>query len=159
MLYECSGIFVIFNLWDLGLVWLLVLFGFEVLISISVGFVFLCGLFDYGVGCDIIFVYVVDFVVVMDVLMVVDLENGFGDMLEIVVEMICLVGVIGIVGGLIEDVMGCVDVFIYLLEVLVECICVVVEVVCLLLFLFMFIVCVENYLYGCDDLVDMICCL
>lgn len=108
------------------------------------------------IDCDVMFDYIVDFVVVGGLLVSVDFENGFGDVFGMVVEMIWLVVEVGVVGGLIEDVIGCVDMLIYVCDVLVECIVVVVDVVCVLLFLFMLIVCCENYLYGCCDFDDMI---
>lgn len=72
---------------------------------------------------------------------------------------ICLVVEVGLVGGFIEDVSGCVGQFIYEFFVVLEWVVVVVEVVCVLLFLFIFCVCVENFLYGCEDFDDILWCL
>lgn len=39
----CFGVFIILNLWDVGIVCLFVMVGFEVFVMISVGYVFLKG--------------------------------------------------------------------------------------------------------------------
>lgn len=157
VLYDGLGVFVMFNLWDVGLVWLLVSFGFDVLVMISVGLVFFKGCCDGVMMCDQILINVVQIVVVMDLLVLVDFENGFGILFEVCVQIVWLVCDIGLVGGLIEDVMGDFDVLIYDLLLVVECVQVVVEVVDGLLFLLM--VWVENFLWDWFDLDDMICWL
>lgn len=74
---------VLFNFWDVGLVKMFVSFGFDVFVIISVGLVFFLGWCDVeGVVSWIeVLENVWVIVVVIDLLVVVDLENGYGDVL------------------------------------------------------------------------------
>lgn len=94
-----------FNFFDIGLVCILDGMWFDVMVMFSVGFVWIWGVCDVEglVSCDDVFGYVVDIIMVILLLVNGDLENGFGDSLDVVVEMFKGVIEVGLVGCLIED--------------------------------------------------------
>lgn len=153
VLYEGNEMFLIFGFWDVGLVKVFEIFGFFVFVIMSGGFVYFFGKLDGDVILDEKVVYCRVLIEVMDILLIVDFENGYGDLFEVVVEMIMCIVLVGVVGGLIEDWDG---EDIYVFDYVVECMEVVVEVVCVLDFFFVLIGCCENFLCGKGDFDVMI---
>jgi len=155
-LHERTGAFVIPNPWDLGSARLLEGMGFEALTTTSAGYAFSLGKRDGAVGRDAMMAHVASLAPSTNLPLSVDLENGFGDAPEFVVETIRMAAEAGAVGGSIEDATGRTDEPIYDVGLAVERILAAVEATRGLPFAFTLTARCENYLHERPDLADTI---
>jgi 2-methylisocitrate lyase-like PEP mutase family enzyme len=155
-MHERESAFIIPNPWDVGSARMLASLGFEALASTSAGYAFSIGKLDNKVGRDAMLRHVAELVAGTDLPVSADLENGFGDAPEAVVETFTGAAKAGLVGGSIEDSTGRADAPLYDLSLAVERVRAAVETVRALPFTFTLTARAENYLVGRQDLGDTI---
>lgn len=155
-LHERESAFIIPNPWDIGTARLLAILGFEALATTSAGYAFSVGQRDNTIGRDKMMAHVSEIVSATDLPVSADLENGFGDDPETVVETIRLAAATGLAGGSIEDSTNRPGDPIYQHELAVERVRAAAEVVRSLPSPFMLTARAENYLVGRPDLKDTI---
>lgn len=156
VLHESERAFIIPNPWDVGTARLPAHVGFEAQATTSAGYAFSVGQRDNTIGRDEMMAHVSAIASATDLPVSADLENGYGDASEIVVETIRLAAATGLVGGSIEDATGRPDHPIYEKEHAVERIHAAAEVVLTLPFAFTLTGRPENYLHARPDLRDTI---
>jgi 2-methylisocitrate lyase-like PEP mutase family enzyme len=154
--HERESAFIIPNPWDVGTARLLAYLGFEALATTSAGYAFSVGQRDNTIGRDQMIQHVGAIVAATDLPVSADLENGFGDDPETVVETIRLAAAAGLVGGSIEDATNCPDDPIYDHQLAVERVRAAAEAAHALAFPFTLTARAENYLVGRRDLNDTI---
>lgn len=155
-LHERDAAFIIPNPWDIGTARLLAHLGFEALATTSMGFAFSAGQLDNTVGRPAMMAHVSAIASATHLPVSADLENGFGDSPETVVETIVLAARAGVVGGSIEDATGNPDQPIYELEHAAERIRAAAAAARALPFPFTLTARAENFLHGRPDLEDTI---
>lgn len=155
-LHERNGAFIIPNPWNIGTARLLAHLGFEALATTSMGYALSIGQRDGTLNREQTLEYAAAIVSATDLPVSADLENGFGDVPEVVAETFRRAAAVGLVGGSVEDATGRADDPIYELEHAVERVLAAVEVVRSLPFPFMLTARAENYLHGRPDLKDTI---
>ena len=155
-LHQRTHAFIIPNPWDIGTARLLALLGFEALATTSAGYAFSLGQQDNTIERDQMLTHASALAAATDLPVSGDLENGFGDTLEIVAETIKFAAAAGLVGGSIEDATGRPDHPIYRKQHAVERIRAAVEAARSLPFTFTLTARAENYLVGRPDLADTI---
>lgn len=155
-LHARDGAFIIPNPWDVGTARLLAHLGFEALATTSMGYAFSAGQRDNTIDRERMMQHVAEIAAATDLPVSADLENGFGDSPEVVVETIKLTAGAGAVGGSIEDATGRTDDPIYELEHAVERVRAAVQAARALPFAFTLTARAENYLHGRPDLKDTI---
>lgn len=155
-LHEREGAFIIPNPWDTGTARILAHLGFEALATTSAGYAFSIGKRDNQVGRDAMLAHVSDIVSATGLPVSADLENGFGDDPETVVETFRRAAATGLAGGSIEDSTGRPESPVYDLGLAVERVRAAVEAVRSLPFPFTVTARSENYLVGRPDLADTI---
>lgn len=155
-LHEREGAFIIPNPWDVGTARLLSVVGFQALATTSAGYAFSRGRRDCTVGRDDMLRHVAEIVSATDLPVSADLENGFGDDPETVVETFRAAAATGLVGGSIEDATARATDPIYEHELAIERVRAAVETVRSLPFPFTLTARAENYLVGRLDLKDTI---
>jgi 2-methylisocitrate lyase-like PEP mutase family enzyme len=156
VLHERESAFIIPNPWDVGTARLLAYLGFEALATTSAGYAFSVGQRDNTIGRDQMIQHVGAIVAATDLPVSADLENGFGDDPETVVETIRLAAAAGLVGGSIEDATNRPDDPIYDHQLAVERVRAAAETAHALAFPFTLTARAENYLVGRRDLNDTI---
>jgi 2-methylisocitrate lyase-like PEP mutase family enzyme len=157
-LHEGPGAFLIPNPWDAGTARMLSALGYEALATTSAGLAFSLGRRD-GEGLvtrEEVLAHVRAIVAASDLPVSADLENGFGDAPERVVETIRLAAEAGLVGGSIEDATGDAQRPIYDPGLAVERVRAAVEAAGALPFPFTLTARAENFLHGRTDLDDTI---
>src|SRR5438094_9976553 len=105
-LHERDRAFIIPNPWDVGTARLLAHLGFEALATTSMGYAFSAGQRDCTIGRDQMMIHVAAMASATDLPVSADLENGYGDSPETVIETIKLAAAAGVVGGSIDDTSG-----------------------------------------------------
>lgn len=155
-LHEHNTAFIIPNPWDPGSARLLEHLGFEAVATTSMGYAFSIGRRDNTLSRDQTLKNAADIASATNLPVSADLENGFGDLPEVVAETIRLAAETGIVGGSIEDATGNASAPIYDLELAVERVKAAVEAVRALPFAFTLTARAENYLHGRPNLSDTI---
>ncbi len=155
-LHQRDGAFVIPNPWDVGTARLLAHMGFEALATTSMGYAFSLGQRDYTIDRQKTMTYASAIASATNLPVSADLENGFGDLPEIVAETIRLAAAAGVVGGSIEDTTGRPDHPIYEIEHATERVRAAVAAARALPFPFTLTARAENYLHGRPDLRDTI---
>lgn len=155
-LHQRDGAFVIPNPWDVGTARLLAHMGFEALATTSMGYAFSLGQRDYTIDRQKTMTYASAIASATNLPVSADLENGFGDLPEIVAETIRLAAGAGVVGGSIEDTTGRPDHPIYEIEHATERVRAAVAAARALPFPFTLTARAENYLHGRPDLRDTI---
>ena len=155
-LHERDSAFIIPNPWDVGTARLLAHLGFEALATTSMGYAFSAGQRDGTIGRDPMMIHVSAIASATDLPVSADLENGYGDGPETVMETIKLAAAAGVVGGSIEDATGRPDQPIYDREHAAERIRAAAAVARALPFAFTLTARAENYLHGRPDLRDTI---
>src|SRR5439155_17952376 len=105
-LHERDRAFIIPNPWDVGTARLLAHLGFEALATTSMGYAFSAGQRDGTIGRDRMMIHVSAMAAATDLPVSADLENGYGDSPEAVMETIKLAAAAGVVGGSIEEATG-----------------------------------------------------
>lgn len=155
-LHQREGAFIIPNPWDTGTARLLAQLGFEALATTSAGYAFSSGQPDNTIGRDRMMAHVAEIVSATGLPVSADLENGFGDDPETVVETIRLAAATGLAGASIEDMSGQPGHSIYEHAHAVERVRAAAEVVRGLPFPFTLTARAENYLAGRTDLADTI---
>ena len=155
-LHQRAYAFIIPNPWDQGTARILAQLGFEALASTSAGYAFSLGLPDNKVGRDRMIAHVATIAGATDLPVSADLENGFGDDAETVVETIRRAAAAGIVGGSIEDSTGRADAPLYAREHAADRIRAAAEAAHSLEFPFTLTARAENFLVGRPDLADTI---
>jgi 2-methylisocitrate lyase-like PEP mutase family enzyme len=155
-LHERAGAFLIPNPWDAGTARLLEHLGFEALATTSMGYAFSMGRRDNTLDRDETLQNAAAIASATPLPVSADLENGFGDLPEVVAETIKLAAETGIVGGSIEDATGKADDPIYDLELAIERVEAAVQAVRALPFTFTLTARAENYLHGRPNLRDTI---
>ena len=155
-LHQRPHAFIIPNPWERGTARLLAHLGFEALATTSMGFAFSAGRPDNTVGREDTMAHIAEIAQATDLPLSADLENGFEDSPDGVVETIALAATAGAVGGSIEDATGRADDPIYCKEHAAERIRAAAEAARALPFAFMLTARAENYLHGRPDLADTI---
>ena len=155
-LHQQDHAFIIPNPWDVGTARLLASLGFEALASTSAGYAFSTGRRDGVVGRDQMMLHLAELASATDLPVSADLENGFGDDPQAVVQTIQRAAAAGVVGGSIEDATNRPDDPIYPQALAVERIRAAVEAARALPFSFTLTARAENYLHGRADLKDTI---
>jgi 2-methylisocitrate lyase-like PEP mutase family enzyme len=155
-LHERDGAFIIPNPFDAGTARLLAYLGFEALATTSAGYAFTLGQRDNTVGREQMMVHAAAIVAATPLPVSADLENGFGDDPETVVETIRLAAAAGLAGCSIEDSTGRAGDPIYEHAHAVERIRAAAEVAHALPFPFTLTGRAENFLVGRADLHDTI---
>jgi 2-methylisocitrate lyase-like PEP mutase family enzyme len=155
-LHERDRAFIIPNPWDAGTARLLAHLGFEALATTSMGFAFSTGRPDNTVDRDDSILHIADMARATDLPVSADLENGFDDSPDGVVETIVLAATAGAVGGSIEDATGRADDPLYSKEQAAERIRAATEAARALPFVFTLTGRAENYLHRRPDLADTI---
>jgi len=153
-LHEGPGAFLIPNPWDAGTARVLSALGYEALATTSAGLAFSLGRRD-GEGLvtrEEVLAHVRAIVAASNLPVSADLENGFGDAPEKVLETIRLAGEAGVVGGSIEDATGDARRPIYDQGHAVERVRAAVEAARALPFPFTLTARAENFLHGGADL-------
>src|SRR5207249_6862268 len=130
--------------------------GFEALATTSMGYAFSAGQRDCTIGRDRMMMHVSAMAAATDLPVSADLENGYGDGPETVMETIKLASAAGVVGGSIEDATGRPDQPIYDREHAAKRIRAAAAVARALPFAFTLTARAENYLHGLPDLRDTI---
>jgi 2-methylisocitrate lyase-like PEP mutase family enzyme len=156
VLHERESAFIIPNPWDVGTARLLAYLGFEALATTSAGYAFSVGQRDNTIGRDQMIQHVGAIVAATDLPVSADLENGFADDPETVVETIRLAAAAGLVGGSIEDATNRPEDPIYDHQLAVERVRAAAEAAHALAFPFTLTARAENYLVGRRDLNDTI---
>lgn len=155
-LHHGPDAFIIPNPWDRGTARLLAHLGFKALATTSMGYAFSIGQRDNTLSRDQTFANAADLASATDLPVSADLENGFGDLPDMVAETIVLTAATGIVGGSIEDASGNQDAPIYDIGLAVERIQAAVAAARSLPYKFTLTARAENYLHGRPDLDDTI---
>jgi 2-methylisocitrate lyase-like PEP mutase family enzyme len=158
-LHHRDTAFIIPNPWDAGSARLLAATGFEALASTSVGYAFSVGRQDHGISREEMIGHVKSLVEATDLPVSADLENGFGDDVESVVDTIRMAAAAGLAGCSIEDSTNgskATSAPIYEFDHAVDRIRAAVDVVRSLPFPFTLTARAENYLHGRKDLRDTI---
>jgi 2-methylisocitrate lyase-like PEP mutase family enzyme len=155
-LHERDSAFIIPNPWDVGTARILAHLGFEALATTSMGYAFSLGRRDNTLDRRETIAYASAIVSATDLPVSADLENGFGDAPEVVVETINLAAAAGVVGGSIEDATGRADHPIYEMEHAVDRVQAAVTAARALPFSFTLTARAENYLHCRKDLKDTI---
>jgi len=157
-LHEEPGTFVIPNPWDAGSAKLLGHLGFRALATTSAGLAFALGRPDgaKAVSRDETLANAEAIVEASSLPVSADLEGGFGDAPEMCAETIRLAGLVGLVGGSIEDATGRDDDSIYEIRAASARIEAAAEAARSLGYPFMLTGRAENYLHGRADLADTI---
>ncbi len=153
-LHHQNSAFIIPNPWDIGTARLLAHLGFEALATTSAGYAFSVGKQDNTIGRDEMMKHVTEIVSATDLPVSADLENGFGDDVDTVVETIRMAVSAGLAGASIEDMTS--HHTIYELEHAADRIRAASSVVKKLPFTFTLTARAENYLVGHPDLNDTI---
>ena len=105
-LHYRDAAFIIPNPFDIGTVRLLAHLGFSALATTSAGYAFSLGRRDNTVSRDEMMAHVAAIASATELPVSGDLENGFGDSVDIVAQTIRLAAAAGLVGGSIEDSTG-----------------------------------------------------
>src|SRR5271154_7326372 len=155
-LHERNSAFIIPNPWDVGTARILAHLGFEALATTSMGYAFPLGRRDNTLDRRETIAHASAMASATDLPVSADLENGFGDAPEVVVETINLAAAAGVVGGSIEDATGRADHPIYEMEHAVDRVQAAVTAARALPFSFTLTARAENYLHGRKDLKDTI---
>ena len=155
-LHQRPHAFIIPNPWDAGTARLLAHLEFEALATTSMGFAFSTGRPDNTVGREDTMTHIAEIAAATDLPVSADLENGFDDSPDGVVETIVLAATAGAVGGSIEDSTGRADHPVYRKEHAAERIRAAAEAARALPFVFTLTGRAENYLHGRPDLTDTI---
>jgi 2-methylisocitrate lyase-like PEP mutase family enzyme len=155
-LHERQGAFIIPNPWNVGTARLLAYLGFEALATTSAGYAFSVGQRDNTIGRDRMLRHVAEIAAATDLPVSADLENGFGDSPETVVETIRLAAATGLAGGSIEDSTQRPENPLYEFQHAVERVRAAAEVAHAPPFAFTLTARAENYLVGRPDLKDTI---
>jgi len=155
-LHERQQAFIIPNPWDIGTARMLERLGFEALATTSMGFALSMGTLDNQAGRDAVLAHAAALTSATRLPISADLENGFGDAPETVVETIRLATNSGLVGGSIEDATGRADRPIYELAHATDRIRAASAAARSLSFPFTLTARAENYLHGRADLKDTI---
>jgi 2-methylisocitrate lyase-like PEP mutase family enzyme len=155
-LHQRDSAFIIPNPWDMGTARILAHLGFEALATTSMGYAFSLGRRDNTLDRRGTIAHASAIASATDLPISADLENGFGDAPEVVVETINLAAAAGVVGGSIEDATGRADHPIYEMEHAVDRVQAAVTAARALPFSFTLTARAENYLHGRKDLKDTI---
>jgi len=155
-LHQRGRAFIIPNPWDIGTARLLEHLGFEALATTSAGYAFSAGKRDNTVDRDEMMAHVAAISSATALPVSADLENGFGDSVEIVAETIRLGAQAGLAGASIEDMSHAAGHPIYEFEHAVDRIRAAAEAARALPFPFTLTARCENYLVGHPDLRDTI---
>lgn len=155
-LHQRDHAFIIPNPWDPGTARLLAHLGFEALATTSAGFAFSVGKRDNTIGRDQMLAHASAIVSATDLPVSADLENGYGDSPESVVETIHGAIAAGLAGCSIEDMSHDPSHPIYELEHAIERIRAAAEAAHAVDFPFTLTARAENYLCGRPDLKDTI---
>jgi 2-methylisocitrate lyase-like PEP mutase family enzyme len=155
-LHERDSAFIIPNPWDVGTARILAHLGFEALATTSMGYAFSLGRCDNTLDRRETIAHASAIASATDLPISADLENGFGDAPEVVLETIKLAAAAGVVGGSIEDATGRSDHPIYEMEHAVDRVQAAVTAARALPFSFTLTARAENYLHGRQDLKDTI---
>lgn len=153
---HASGTFVIPNPWDEGTARLLEMLGFKALATTSSGFSFSRGRPDNSVPREPLMAHLALLAAATHLPISADLENGFGDAPEDVVQTIKMAAEAGVVGGSIEDTTGRSADPLYSREFAAERIRAAVEAARALPFPFTLTARAENFFVGIPDLRDTI---
>jgi 2-methylisocitrate lyase-like PEP mutase family enzyme len=148
--------FIIPNPWDLGSARLLEALGFEALATTSAGYAFSIAKRDHAVTRAEMIAHATSLCAATSVPVSADLENGFGDDAETVIETIRLAADAGLAGCSIEDSTNRDDDPIYARAHAADRIRAAAETAHALSFPFMLTARAENYLHGRPDLGDTI---
>lgn len=155
-LHERPGVFLIPNPWDVGTARILASMGFEALATTSGGYAFSAGRRDNTIGREEMLSHLRDMAAATDLPVSADLENGYSDKLETIVETYRLAADAGVVGGSLEDTSGRPLDPILDIAIAAERVLAVAEAVHGLPFPFTLTARAENYLHGRADLADTI---
>lgn len=155
-LHQRDRAFIIPNPWDVGTARLLAHVGFEALATTSAGYAFSVGRPDNTITRDETIAHAAAIASATDLPVSADLENGFGDTPEGVVETFKLAAAAGLAGGSIEDGSGRTGGEVYEIGQAMERVRAAVEAVRNLPFTFTLTARAENYLVGNPDLKDTI---
>ncbi len=155
-LHQRDRAFILPNPWDAGTARMLAHMGFDALATTSAGNAFAHGEKDGAMGRASTLENALAIVVVSDLPVSGDLENGFGDSPETAAETIRMAAEAGLVGGSIEDATGRPEAPIYSIEQAIDRIQAAAEAAHQLPFPFTLTARAENYLYGRTDLQDTI---
>ncbi len=151
-----DGAFIIPNPWDIGTARLLAQLGYKALATTSAGYSFSIGQRDNTVDREAMIHHVRSIVEATNLPVSADLENGFGDLPDIVAETIKLSSKVGLVGASIEDATNQKDRPIYGFELAVDRIRAAAEAKRSFEHSFVLTGRAENYLVGRPDLKDTI---
>jgi len=155
-LHQRDRAFIIPNPWDVGTARLLAHVGFEALATTSAGYAFSVGRPDNTITRDETIAHAAAIASATGLPVSADLENGFGDTPEGVVETFKLAAAAGLAGGSIEDGSGRTGGAVYEIGQAMERVRAAVEAVRNLPFTFTLTARAENYLVGNPDLKDTI---
>lgn len=157
-LHQRAGCFVIPNPWDAGSAKLLGSLGFEALATTSAGLAFSLGKSDGNnlISMEQALANASDIVRATDLPVSADLENGYHDEPEGVIQTIKYAAKVGLVGGSIEDATGDSSNPVYNFDLAVDRIKAASEAVKNLSLPFVLTARAENFLYGRPDLKDTI---
>ncbi|OUS26189.1 2-methylisocitrate lyase [Gammaproteobacteria bacterium 45_16_T64] len=155
-LHQEDSAFVIPNPWDVGTTRLLSGMGYKALATTSAGCAFFNGQQDNTLGREAILANAQVIVDVTALPVSADLENGFGDSPEAVVDTIKGALDIGLAGGSIEDANNLSDSPIYSIELAAEKVRAAAETIAASDIPFVLTARAENYLFGNNDIKDTI---
>jgi 2-methylisocitrate lyase-like PEP mutase family enzyme len=155
-LHQAPGAFVIPNPWDAGSARMLAALGFQALATSSGASAGILGRRDGQVTRDEALAQARAIVGATDLPVAADLEKGFGDAPEVAAETIRLAGIVGLVGGSIEDATGDRDRPLYDIGQATERVAAAVEAARALPFPFTLTARAENFLRGNPNLDDTI---
>jgi 2-methylisocitrate lyase-like PEP mutase family enzyme len=155
-LHDGPGCFIIPNPWDIGTARILAGLDFQALATSSAAAACALGRRDHGLTRDEALAHARVIVAATDLPVSADLENGFGDLPEVVAETIRLAAEVGLVGCTIEDATGNEDSPLYDERLAVERIAAAVEAARGLPFPFILTARAHNLLYAAGSLDDAI---
>ena len=155
-LHARKDAFIIPNPWDAGTARLLAYTGFEALATTSAGYAFSVGQLDGSIGRERMLAHVALIAASTSLPVSADLENGYGDDPESVMDTVKQAGAAGAVGCSIEDATGRSQRPLYELSHAVERIRAASEAARSLPFVFTLTARAENYLVGKPDIKDTI---
>ena len=155
-LHQRDRAFIVPNPWDAGSARLLTLLGFEALATTSAGCAFAAGQPDNRMDRHAVMAQISAIASATVLPVSADLENGFGDASETVVQTIRLAAAAGVAGGSIEDMSRETGHHIYPPEFAAERVRAAAEAARALPFVFTLTARAENYLVGRPDLRDTI---
>ena len=155
-LHDGSGAFVIPNPWDVGSARILAGLGFQALATSSAASAAAIGRRDGGLTRDEALAHARLIVDATDLPVSADLEKGFGDAPEVVVETVQLAAGVGLVGCTIEDSTGNPDQPLYDIQLAVERIAAAAQAARSLKFPFILAARAHNLLYANPSLDDTI---